>query len=340
MTLVFPALILPGFGFSQSGRQPRWVNDPQAVYPDRDWLCFVETGGDRPSAEAAAMNALAQSIRVDVKSVTDMNQTLVRRVTSRGNNSLSESAEYKKFAQDVAASSTVSGLIGVEKEFWSGRNGDTYALVRMNRAGCSDRYRTLIAENERLIEALTERAGAMPGTFDAYENLAFAEQVAEITDSYIMILSVLQSEGALQKPRYGNAGMVKMLLQNAARLVVVNIRIAGDTDNRLSKAFAAAFSTRGFRTTARAGEAAYIFQASYRAEPSPQQDPDFKYVNYVVTAALLNKQNEELMSWSLSDREGHMDYARAYQQALRATEKAINEKEFAAALDAYLASLL
>jgi hypothetical protein len=286
------------------------------------------------------MNALAQSIRVDVTSVTDMNQTLVRRVTSRGNKSLSESAEYKQFAQDVAASSAVSGLIGVEKEFWSGRNGEACALVRMNRAGCSDRYRTLITENENLIEALKERAGAMQGTFDACENLAFAAQVAEITDSYVVILSVLRPETTFQKPRYGNAGTVKMLLQNAARLIVVNIRITGDTDNRLSKAFAAAFSTRGFRTTARMGEASYTFLASYQADPSPQQDPNFKYVSYVVTAALLNNQEEELMSWSLSDREGHMDYARAYQQALRAAEKAINEKEFAEALDAYLASLL
>ncbi|MDR2181094.1 MAG: hypothetical protein LBN92_00270, partial [Treponema sp.] len=58
LSFLFPALILPGFVFSQSGRQPRWVNDPQSVYPDREWLCFVETGSDRRSAEAAAMNAL------------------------------------------------------------------------------------------------------------------------------------------------------------------------------------------------------------------------------------------------------------------------------------------
>jgi hypothetical protein len=318
---------------------PRWVTDKEAAFPDREWLGFVETGTDRNTAEAAAMNTLAQFFRVDILSAATANQTLVSRISQNNQNTTGESAEYHQFAQDLTLLSQVLGLIGIEKDFWTGKDGTVYALVRMNRAACAARYRSEIEANERLIALVLQRAEERAGTFEARTNLRFAETAAELTDNLYTVLSLLQKGGAGRKAAYGSAAEVRLLKQQAAALVAVELRVRGDIDGRIGQAFSAVLSERGFAVAAE-GAGGYVLEANFRLEAVPQAGSEYIFVGYMLDGALKGRDGTRLIGISENGREGHLIQQQAEQRAIRAAEGVITGKGFAEKFDAYLDSLL
>lgn len=343
-------LVLPPGVQAQNGRArapkgkvpaaPAWVTNKEAAYPNGEWLCFVEAAPDRSGAETAAMNALAQAVRVDVHSATAANMSMVSQIQKNGGKTLSQSAEFKSFAQELSVVSSVQGLMGVEKDFWNAPNGEVYAMARMNRAQCAARYAALIGENERLIGLIKTRAAEQRGSFDAYAGLSFAEGLAEMTDNFIAIRSVLRPETTGTAPSYGNAGAVKALAQEAARSITVKVSVSGDVDKRLEKALAAVFSRRGFKT----GSGGYTLRADYSVEDAPQATDRGVFARFVLTAALEDSGGRAVLEWSESDREGHASIQEARQKALRRAETLIagtdDEPGFAGAFGDWFASLL
>jgi hypothetical protein len=277
---------------------------------------------------------------VDIQSVTEANQSLVSQISRNNNESIGESAEYRRFTQDLNAFSSVSGLIGVEKEFWIAGNGTVYANVRMNRAECSARYQRAIEANEHLIDLATDKADAAAGSFEALANLRFARTVAELTDNLYAIRSVLQPQSAGQRPQYGGAGEIGLLHQEASRLIVVEVRVRGDVDGRMAKAFSAVFSERGYRTSEAGREAPYILGADFTLEDSEQTDTRYRYARITLKGVLANRRGEELLAFSEDRREGHLLREEARRRAVQRAEGFIAGEGFGGKFDAYLDSLL
>jgi hypothetical protein len=297
----------------------------------------VEPGADRNAAEAAAMNSLAQFFRVDILSAVTANQTLVSRISQNNQETIGENAEYRQFAQNVTLLSQVSGLTGIEKDFWTGKDGTVYALVRMNRAACAAWYRSEIETNEKLIALVLQRAEERAGTFEGRANLRFAEAAAELTDNLYSILSLLQKGGAGRAAAYGSAVEVRLLKQRAAALV--EVRVQGDIDGRIGQAFSAVFSGQGF-TVAPEGAGGYVLEADFRLEDAPAAGSDYVFVRYVLDGVLKGRDGTRLVGISENSREGHVIRQQAEQRAIRAAEGVITGKGFAEKFDAYLDSLL
>jgi hypothetical protein len=319
-------------------KTPLWVTDREAAYPNGQWLCAVESGRSKNEAEEAELSSLSQSFRVDIAASEQASQAFFSAAQKSGGKTMRETGEFSGFSREVNAVSQVAGLIGVERDAWISPSGEVWAAARMNRAECSARYGSLAAENEKLIALLLDNAKSMPETFDACANLAFAASVAELTDNYYAVLSVLRTETAGKAPAYGGSGAIKAQLQTASRSVPVAVNVNGDVDGRIAKAFSQVFASRGFRTGS--GGQAHTLRADFKTEDSEQVNKDNIFVRYTITAALTAPGGKELLSWSQNDREGHLLREEARQRAIRGVERRIAEDGFAAEFDAWFASLL
>ena len=317
-------------------KAPLWVSDREAAYPGKDWLCAVETGADKNAAEAAALAALAQSFRVDVASAANTSQAYVRTVQQNAGKDLNASAEFKSFARETTVSSSVSGLIGVEVDYWAAAPGEAWAIARMNRAECASRYAGMITENERLIALLVEHARKVPGTFAACANFAFAQSVGELTDNYYAVFSVLKPDMTGRSLSYGGASSIKASRNDAFRDVTVQVRVSGDVDGRAAQAFSRTLTSRGFRI----GAGGYTLRADLALQDSVEQDRNFVYVRLGLKASIVDASGGEIFAWSENERPGHPNKDGARQRALRKAEELITETGFATAFDAWLASLL
>ncbi|GHV90685.1 hypothetical protein AGMMS50268_11880 [Spirochaetia bacterium] len=319
---------------------PLWVTDRNAAFPDSRWLCVVESDRDKNTAQAAALNALARVFRTDILAVTNAYQEFAQVAAGSGNKKIAAFTESKDFAQEVTTTSNITGLIGVQSDVWTAKDGMSHANARMNRAECAARYSAMIRENEKVIGLLKEEAARSPGTFDAFESLNFALTVAVVTDSFQSLLEVLDSGATSRRPNYGNADAVKLLVQEAARSVIITVQVQDDVSDRIAKAFAAFLEKKGFRTNS-SGANSYLLAAKLELEDVAlgNNQPN-KFVRYLLTAGLKDGDGKEVFSYSGNGREGHVSESEARQRALRAAEASIASGVFAKDFDAYLVSLL
>jgi hypothetical protein len=321
----------------EAGKAPLWVSNLPETYPEQDWLCAVEYSSDKKSAETAALIRLSQTFRMDVQAVSRSSEFLGS-LSQSGTKNSSESIQIRQIENELSAATEIRGLIGVQRESWTDKNNNTvYALARMNRAECSARYRSLIAENEKLIKNLTEDAKRQNPTFEAYEKLIAAAGVAELSDALYGILSVLDTRSESFAPAYGNARAVKELLRSEAGSIVIKIDIQGDSDSRLTKAFEQIFSGYGFRTgTVNQGNV-YSLKGNFKTENS--DSGSLKFTSFDLSVSLSDKNGVTLFPYTETGREGHINQSGARQRAISTVENRIAE-EFAQKFNAWLGSLL
>ena len=319
---------------------PRWVTDKDAAYPNSEWFCYVAIGEDKSLAENAAIAGLARIFNVNIQETMYDSERFAQVIVSadRGRK-IEASAATQEFARELVSSTSVSGLIGVQTDTWAASDGKVYVIARMNRRECSARYAAMIRENESLIGHLIEEAEKYPATFDAFETLSFAFNVARVTDNFHNLLTVLDPSAAGGRPRYGNADMVNTLARNAARSIVIAVKVEGDVDGRIAGAFGAYFTRLGFSTNT-GGANAYTLSAVFNIEDYDVANPARRFVQYLLTYSLANTAGLKKEFDSDYGRESGVTREQARQRAIRAAEDSIDSTGFAEKFGAYLASLL
>jgi len=322
---------------------PKWVTDKNTAFPDKEWLAVVAEGESRAQAETAAMNALARSFEVDLKSLSTANQQFANIVNEAAGKKSVSMQQSQSFAQEVTQASQVSGLIGVEVDTWSAANGTIFFIARMNRKGCASRYHAMMSENERNIVTLIEQAKTVPATFDSYACLSFASRIAEVNDNFQNIAHVLNPVMD-SRFAYGNADAVKTLARQTAQAITIRISVTGDSGGRIVKAFGSFFSNRGFKTTT-GGKALYTLTSIFALEKSDfGASQKYVFLNYTLDAVVSDNEETEVFSYSGNGRKGHSSEQQVRQLVLRAAESLITdtaeEDGFAGAFEAFLTSLL
>lgn len=214
LTVLGFCLLLPCFGNLFAQAAPRWVSDKDKVYPAKDWIAVVQSAPDRDSAQNAAFNDLAKYFEVDVRSVSASNQRFAEVVEQLNGKKNTVFTESRDIAKSISTASAISGLIGVESDLWTAKNGTVYANARMNRKECAARYAGMIRENEAVINDLLAAAKRKPATFDAYAALNFAEAIAAATDNFQKLLEVLDTTAVNRKPSYGSASPLRYASRN------------------------------------------------------------------------------------------------------------------------------
>jgi hypothetical protein len=311
---------------------PLWVTDKNKAWSEKDWVCVVEQGASRAEAQSAAASSLARVFKMDVKSVTNAMQSFSQ-------SSGSQSSINKSLQQQVDTSSDVAGLMGVVNDFWQAPDGSWYAAARMNRNDGTAAYSSIVRQNNDAIETLLEDAAGTPATFEAFQALAFAYDLATLNDNYMTLLSVLNNSARQSlKVSYGNAAAVRALMQKAASEIVIAVEVSGDQSGNISKAFAGVFSKRKFKTSS-GGAAPYTLLAEFSLfeEESPEST---RRVRYLINAVLEDYNGEELLSFTENKRVTSTTESQAIARAVRDAEKSITETGFAKNFDQYLASLM
>jgi hypothetical protein len=298
----------------------------------------VETAADKNTAEAAALAVLAQSFKVDIAAAFRASETYVSRVQKNGGKGIAAGDVFRSAARELSAVSSVSGLSGVEREYWTAPNGEVWALARMNRTECAARYSAAIAEHEKLIAFLRETAAARSG-LDAWAALAFAAEAAAFTDNWYALRSVLRPETAGAAPAYGGEAALRAAMREAARAITVDVRVNGDHAGRAAAAFTKVFTGRGFRTGARDAAPSCVLRALFALEDTEQSGGGFVYVRWSLSAVVTDLSGAELFAWSETGREGHAVRPEANERALRKAEEMVSAA-FAESFDAWAASRL
>ncbi len=318
---------------TQGGTQPRWVNDPYAVYARDRYIAAVGSAGNRDEAQKKALAALVaifgQSVRSDFTAVTMYTEAVHRGIVSV--------SENNRVRDEVSTAASMENLIGAEiGNVWDNGRGTVYAVAYMEKAKTISIYSDLIILNNRNIEFLTAMNDTEKNTLDGYARYKLAALVSTINSNYSTLISLAGgSTGALN---IRSANYFNLEAANIIKNITVAVNVNNDVSNRIRDAFASALTAEGLRT--RGNNPLYTLEVRLDMSEVTFPNNSYIYCGFTVSANLVEKTTGAvLFPFNFTDREGHTTYANAEARAVSMMERTIAEK-YPVALREYLASLL
>jgi len=128
----------------EKGNMPDWVNNPQALYPEQQYIVGVGSGDTRKAAEYDAAGNIARVFKSKIK----VDQTLVENYLE-SQNQLSASSQMLK-RTSVNSEQNLKN-IKIARAYFSSKQGVYYVLAYLNRAETAVFYRQDIQQNNKKI---------------------------------------------------------------------------------------------------------------------------------------------------------------------------------------------
>jgi len=323
----------PPAQITQGGTQPRWVNDPYAIYARDRYFAAVGSAENRDEAQKKALAALVaifgQSVRSDFTAVTMYTEAVYRGIVT-----VSEKTSVR---DEVSTAAAMDTLIGAEiGNVWDNGRGTVYAAAFMEKAKTISIYSDLIVLNNHNIELLTTMSDTEKNTLDGYARYKLAALISTINSNYSNLISL--AGGSKSALNIRSANYFNLEASNIIKNITVAVNVNNDVSNRIQDAFASALTAEGLRT--RGNNPLYTLEVRQDMSEVTFPNNSYIYCRFTVSANLVeNATNAVLFPFNFTDREGHTTYANARANALTLIERTIAEK-YPDALREYLASLL
>jgi hypothetical protein len=323
-------LVLLALSGCQSLRNntPEWVSNPKAVYPESHYLVAVGEGDTRRAAENAAAAHLSRIFEAHIES----DERLLDQTRESGKN-------FKRttdFISDIniLSSQTLHNI--QHAEAWPNGSGRVYAVAYLDRRETAGIYREKIAEQTTRVRFLLDQAEQTSNPLKRYAALRAASRHAAENSLLLRQLKVIHSPShAAALPDYSENALRKALADSAQN-IRLQIRIEGDTGNRMTACLEELITRYGFV----AGQPATL-QIDGRVETSDtgQRMAGLVFVRYELAVQVKDAGNNVLVSVNEKGREGHISLAEARIRSLRTLDNAIKAGG-AQRLDAYFDSLV
>ncbi|MDR2510838.1 MAG: LPP20 family lipoprotein [Spirochaetaceae bacterium] len=313
-----------------SGGRPNWVDKPDSAYNKAYYIAAVGYGSSRQQADSSAFGNLAGFFGQSIESKHEVVEHYKERFSGGALKAESETAA----AEAVARTSSLSELIGAEiNDRWEdAANRVFYAVAVLEKPRAVHIYTELFNDNLALIENALAGVGSA-GVFDDIGRFYYAAGIADANAVFARVLSGL---GAPVRTSGLSGGGYRQEAAKAAREVGIKVNVKNDSAGKIASAFHFAFNSTGFSTISDDGR--YELDAKIELAPVEYPGNQNKYTRFVLDARLVDKKNkEEIFSYHISGREGHIIQREADERAIKSAESMI-KTGFAAALEENLSA--
>jgi hypothetical protein len=326
---------LPGTAFD--GGKPEWLSSPYSVYDNNVYVAAVGSGANRVAAERGAFAALTaifgQSIQAEFSNMTNYSEAALNgSIVVSENNAVREA---------VKTSSAMDSLIGAEIAGVWQDNTDKYwyAIAILDKKKAAALYADLIRGNLRLIDEITTIPAAENNSLEAFSRYQLAATIAGANELYGNLLSVLAGTSAgLDLTRMKNSAYYQLEARKIAQNIPIDVRVEGDSQNRIGNAFAVALGSIGFKSGGSNNR--YVLNAALSLTNANLPGNQFQFCRYNIDAYLLDTANgSKLVPYNISGREGHTAMNEAELRAINSAAKKI-DTEYENVFDNFFSSKL
>jgi hypothetical protein len=327
----FPGGKNDGTSSEKPVKAPDWVRDPYTKYDEKANVAVVGMGNSRDTAEKDALGKLVsifgQSIQVDQNTATTFQQ-------AEKNGVIANWSENTTNYSAVNTSTEMDALVGAEiGEVWNDA-ADYFAIAYLNKAKASLIYTEMVKSNQMMIDNLTNMAPAEKNTLNGGVRYKFAATVADMTNSYVNLLSFIGSPVPFLK----KGEEYRLEANDIAKSIPIGIRVQNDKSERIEGAFAKVFSDLGFRKGDNASP--YVLEVNIVTSPVDIANQPNKFTRIELKANLIDtKSRATLLPYNFNSREGHVSQSEADNRAYTAAVRKINE-EYVEIFEEYISQLL
>jgi len=311
--------------------EPSWVRDPYIKYDRQTYVAVVGSAGSREMAEKSALGNLVavfgQNIQVDEKVSSSYREAVKNGVTASW-------SENTAVDTAITTSTGMASLIGAEiLDRWDdGRN--FHASAVLNKAKAREIYSSIVMSNQAMIEKLTNIPPEEKNTLNGFARYQFAATVADMTITYVNLLSVIDEA----VPAFKRGDDYRLEAANINKAIPVGVSVHNDKAGRIQGAFAKALSDLGF--TSGGSNPPYLLDVYITAAPVVIANNTYKFTRIELKADLKEtKTGIVLLPYDFNSREGHTSQEEADNRAYAYAERKINE-EYSLLMKSYLSALL
>lgn len=318
---------------------PEWVTSPGTVYPSDKFINYVGSSTDRNAAEVNALKGLASVFGQAIKSESNSS---ARMEQAKTDGIVAKTSNVQSFSQEVKQVVDVDNLIGAEtKAFWlDSANSTWYAIAVLDKNRASDIYSEMIKKNSIALSTLKKNSEKELDSLEGFAAYDFAEDIAVENENHLKKMSII-NPGAVSGleqycPSSKNIHAKKMEI---AKNIPICVKTANDEHGRFKEAFSQAISECGFKGTSDES-ARYVLNAKFEFERSDTSDKKTVRCRYNAEGYILDKKtNHQIVPFTISGRESHVEYSEAKVKAEKKLESKI-KSEFKEKFSDYLRNLV
>lgn len=335
-TLIAAALIGCATGGEPSQpRQdmPEWFLNPANVYPQERYMAAVGSGRDRRDAEQQALAALSQAFEVEIRVDETSRERYRELMTDSG--TFTESEIDLTQIRDVRSAQT---LLNVQfgDAFLEPATNRVHIVAYLERLATGRLYVDLINRNESLVSEYLSESDQSSDPLRQYAFLSAAEAVAANNDTLRDQLRIISPPLSATLPAGNSRSTIVSRRSDAAESLPVSIRVAGDTDNRITPILRRAVAAERFPIVD--SGAVLAIEGAFELEEI-DLNPDFETVAWAFSATFGRETGARLLSYSDQGRSSGITVERA--RALAYEDMAVSvEQGFARDLRRFLNELV
>lgn len=318
---------------------PEWINSPSSVYPSDNYITYVGSSADRNAAEVNALKGIASVFGQSVKSEQNASSRMIQ---AKENGMLAQTSNIQTFSQDIKRFVDTDNLIGVEiKEFWfDNENSIWYAIAILDKTKATDIYTTMIKKNSIALSSLKKHSEEDLYSFEGFAAYDFAEDIAKENENHLKKISVIKPEDVSSLKSYcPSSNNIYARKMEIAKNIPICVTTVNDDQGRFKEAFYQAIANCGFKGSYD-DSSRYILIAKFEFEKSETTDKKTVRCRYYAESYIFDtKTNHQIVPFTTSGRESHVEYSEARVKAEKKLESKI-KSEFKETFSNFLKNLV
>lgn len=344
LKLLFSLFLLLSLNFAFAAKKqkesvPEWVTSPGTVYPSDKFINYVGSSTDRNAAEVNALKGLASVFGQAIKSESNSS---ARMEQAKTDGIVAKTTNVQTFSQDVKRVVDVDNLIGAEtKAFWlDSANSTWYAIAVLDKSKASDIYSEMIKKNSIALSTLKKNSEKELHSLEGFAAYDFAEEIAVENENHLKKMAIINPDAVSGLEQYcPSSKNIHAKKMEIAKNIPICVKTSNDEHGRFKEAFSQAISECGFKGTFD-DSARYVLTAKFEFERSDTSDKKTVRCRYNAESYILDKENNhQLVPFTISGRESHVEYSEAKVKAEKKLESKI-KTEFKQKFSDYLRNLV
>ena len=313
---------------SLTGGTPEWLANTKSVYPENEYLSAVGAGDTRRAAENAAAANLARIFEAHIES----DERLLDQ-TRETSESLIRTTDFTADI-NILSSQTLYNI--QHAEAWKDGNGRYHAVAYLDRRDTARIYRDKIDEQTTRVNFLLASAESSTEPLKRFATLRAANRHANEANYLLRQLKVIHPPSVAGATPSYSPNQLRKSLAEAAKQITVQIRIAGDDEQRMAGTLEQFITRYGFVV----GTPAILDIAGrVSVTDTGERTHDFVFVRYELALQIKDAAGNVLVSVGDKGREAHKSLEQARIRSFRTLDNAI-QAGGAQRLDAYFDSLI
>ena len=294
---------------------PAWVQNPQFIYPESDYLVAVGEGDTRRAAENAAAANLSRIFEARIES----DERLIDQVRET-DRSLERTVD---FSTDINVLSAQTLYNIRHAEAWTDDNGRVHAIAYLDRRRTAALYREKMDEEQKQVDLLRARAAESADPLTAYALLRTAVRHADEAADLLNQLNIIHPPAAAGSSAGYDAYALRRALAKTAQQIRVEIHMDGDLDGRIASTLEHLITGYGFVIGT---PFTLKIEGRIAIEDTGQRTADLAFVRYELLVQIKDHAGGILSSISEKGREGHISVQEARVRSFRTLESALDSR--------------